>query len=48
MGVTVCPVAVVVAPVEVIWRNLVRWERYSECADVQAERVEPEGPASRK
>src|SRR6266487_4148741 len=46
MGLTVCPAAVVAAPVEVVWENLVQWERYSEWADVQAERSEPEGPAT--
>ena len=46
MGLTVCPAAVVAAPVEVVWANLVQWERYSEWADVQAERIEPEGPAA--
>ena len=46
MGLSVCPVAVVAAPVEVVWGNLVQWERYSEWADVQAERREPEGPAT--
>ncbi len=44
MGLTVCPAAVVAAPVEVVWENLVQWERYSEWADVQVERSEPEGP----
>src|SRR5690242_11543912 len=46
MGLTVCPVAVVAAPVEVVWENLVHWERYAEWADVQVERVEPDGLAS--
>jgi hypothetical protein len=46
MGLSVCPTAVVAAPVEVVWANLVRWERYSEWADVQAERIEPKGPAT--
>jgi hypothetical protein len=46
MGLTVCPAAVVAAPVEVVWENLVQWERWSEWADVQAERIEPEGPAT--
>jgi len=48
MGLTVCPAAVVAAPVEVIWGNLVQWERYCEwfSADVQVERSEPEGPAT--
>jgi hypothetical protein len=46
MGLSVCPAAVVAAPVEVVWANLVEWERYAEWADVQAERIEPEGPAT--
>ena len=48
MGLTVCPAAVVAAPVEVVWENLVQWERYSEwfSADLQVERSEPEGPAT--
>ncbi len=46
MSLSVCPVAVVAAPVEVVWVNLVQWERYSEWADVQVERLEPEGSAS--
>jgi hypothetical protein len=46
MGLTVCPAAVVAVPVEVVWENLVQWERYSEWADVQVERLEPEGPTT--
>ena len=46
MGLSVCPAAIVAAPVEVVWANLVQWERYAEWADVQAERIEPEGPAT--
>ena len=46
MSLTVCPAAIVAAPVEVVWENLVQWERYSEWADVQVERIEPEGPAT--
>jgi hypothetical protein len=46
MGLTVCPTAVVAAPIEVVWSNLVRWERYAEWADVQVERSEPRGPAT--
>ncbi len=46
MGVTACPAAIVAAPVEVVWRNLVQWERYFEWAGVQVERTEPEGPAT--
>ena len=46
MGLSVCPVAIVAAPVEVVWANLTRWERYSEWADVRVKRVEPQGPAA--
>ena len=46
MSLTVCPAAVVAAPVELVWENLVQWERYSDWADVEVERAEPEGPAS--
>ena len=46
MGLSVCPAAVVAAPVEVVWANLVQWERYSEWAAVQVERREPAGPAT--
>ena len=46
MGLTVCPAAVVAAPVEVVWGNLVQWEHYAGWADVHPERIEPEGPAT--
>jgi hypothetical protein len=46
MGLIVCPAAVVAAPFEVVWGNLVQWERYAEWADVEAERLEPEGSAA--
>src|SRR5260370_39475355 len=47
MGLTVCPAAVVAAPVEVVWGNLVQWERWPKWRnDVQVERSEPEGPAT--
>ena len=46
MGLSVCPAAIVAAPVELVWANLVQWERYADWADVQVERSEPEGPAS--
>jgi hypothetical protein len=46
MGVSVCPAAIVAAPVELVWANLVQWERYLEWADVQVVRREPEGPAT--
>jgi hypothetical protein len=46
MGLSVGPAAIVAAPVEVVWGNLVQWERYVEWADVQVVRREPEGPAT--
>jgi hypothetical protein len=46
MGLTVCPVAIVAAPVEVVRANLTEWERFSEWAGVPVERVEPEGSAA--
>jgi hypothetical protein len=48
MGLSVCPAAVVAAPVEVVWENLVHWERYSAWFDrsLQLERSEPDGPAT--
>ena len=46
MGLTVCPAAIVAAPVEVVWANLVQWEHYAAWADVHSERIEPEGPAT--
>jgi hypothetical protein len=44
MGLSVCPIAVVAAPVEVVWENLTQWERYADWADVHVERALPEGP----
>ncbi len=46
MSLTVCPVATVAAPVELVWANLTQWERYSEWANVYVERMEPEGLAA--
>jgi Polyketide cyclase / dehydrase and lipid transport len=46
MSLTVCPADVVAAPVEVVWEQLVQPARYSEWADAQVERIEPEGPAT--
>ncbi|MGB8648453.1 MAG: SRPBCC family protein [Anaerolineae bacterium] len=43
---TVCPTAVVAAPLELVWANLVQWERYSDWADVHPEQLEPKGPAT--
>jgi len=46
MGLSVCPVATVAAPVEVVWANITEWERYFEWGGVRVERLEPEGPAA--
>ena len=46
MGLTVCPVATVAAPVEVVWANLTQWERYAAWAGIHVERIEPGGPAA--
>ena len=46
MSVSVCPADVVAAPVEMVWANLVLWERYRDWAGVRVARCEPEGPAS--
>jgi len=46
MGLSACPVAIVGAPVDVVWANLVQWERYIEWADVEVDTCEPEGPAA--
>ena len=46
MGLSVCPAAIVAAPVEVVWENLVQWGRYADWADVRVERLEPGGPAT--
>jgi hypothetical protein len=45
MTLSVCPVAVVAAPVEVVWDILEQPERYGEWIDGQITRVEPPGPA---
>jgi hypothetical protein len=46
MSLTVCPAAIVAAPVEVVWENLAQPARYSEWADAHVEGTEPEGPAT--
>jgi hypothetical protein len=46
MGLSVCPAAIVAAPVEVVWANLVRWERYYDWAGVRLASLEPDGPAT--
>ncbi len=44
MPVSVCPAAIVAAPVEDLWELLAQPSRYEEWADFQTERIEPEGP----
>jgi len=46
MSLSVCPIAVVAAPLKVVWENLTQWDRYADWADVHVERTEPEGPIS--
>ncbi len=46
MSLNVCPAAVVAAPVEVVWANLVQWDRYAGWADVYVECLDPQGPAA--
>jgi hypothetical protein len=46
MGVSVCPAAIVAAPVELVWANLVQWERYYEWAGVRVASLEPDGQAT--
>jgi hypothetical protein len=46
MTLTVCPAAIVAAPIEVVWRYLIQPTSYSTWADAHVERVEPDGPAT--
>lgn len=46
MAVTVCPVAVVAAPVESVWELLSEPTLYDEWWDMRTERIVPEGKAS--
>ena len=39
MSLSVCPAAVVAAPVEMVWANLTEWERYYEWGGVRVERL---------
>jgi uncharacterized protein YndB with AHSA1/START domain len=45
MPVSVCPAAIVAAPVEDVWELLAQPATYEEWADAHIERVVPEGPA---
>jgi len=46
MVVSVCPAAIVAAPVEDVWELLAQPSRYDEWYDAHTERVVPEGPAT--
>ncbi len=46
MGLSVCPIANVEAPIEVVWSNLVHWENYADWAGVHVESIEPSGSAN--
>jgi Polyketide cyclase / dehydrase and lipid transport len=46
MPVSVCPAAVVAAPVEEVWALLMQPERYEQWWDIHTERVMPPGPAT--
>ena len=45
MSLTVCPAAIVAAPVEVVWNILSQPAHYSLWADAQLQKIEPDGPA---
>jgi hypothetical protein len=45
MPISVCPAAIVAAPVEDVWELLAQPARYEDWADAHIERVAPEGPA---
>lgn len=45
MSLTVCPVATVAAPLEVVWEILTQPAHYSAWADAQLQSIEPAGPA---
>ena len=46
MGLSVCPMAIVAAPVETVWELLTDFTHFDAWADAQTERIEPEGPAA--
>ena len=45
MPLTVCPSAIVAAPVEIVWEILTQPTHYSAWADAQLQRIEPDAPA---
>ena len=46
MSVTVCPVAIVAAPVETVWELLANPAQFDEWADGKIQWIEPEGPTT--
>ena len=44
MGLSICPVANVAAPIEDVWELLTQPSRYDEWSDAHVERVVPAGP----
>ena len=44
MPISVCPAAIVAAPVEDVWELLAQSSRYEEWADFHTETIVPEGP----
>jgi uncharacterized protein YndB with AHSA1/START domain len=46
MVVSVCPAAIVAAPVEDVWELLTQTSKYDSWWDAHLERSEPEGPAT--
>ena len=46
MGLSVCPIATVAAPIEIVWELVSNPSRWDEWADAKTERIVPEGPAA--
>jgi hypothetical protein len=46
MGLSVCPAAMVAAPIEMVWELVINPSRWGEWADVETVRIVPEGLAS--
>jgi hypothetical protein len=46
MGFSMCPIAVVAAPVEIVWELLADPARYDAWWDARTVRIEPQGPAA--
>ena len=46
MSLSICPAAIVAAPVETVWAIITDTERYDQWIDAHVERVVPPGPAT--